>query len=112
MTITFLWISTSSGNISKYDINKNSLLFFRDNEPYPIGNQLWSLTRDRNGLFWLGSWEGGLKCFNPDGNKFTSYKTTNGLPSNNILSVLEDNEYNLWLGTDRGLVRLTRHPEM
>ncbi len=82
----FLWISTSSG-IFKYDINKNSLLFFRDNEPYPISNQLWSLARDRNGLFWLGSWEGGLKCFNPYEKKFTAYKTTNGLPSNNIVSV-------------------------
>jgi signal transduction histidine kinase/ligand-binding sensor domain-containing protein/DNA-binding response OmpR family regulator len=98
-----LWVSTSNG-LYRYDIKKNSLNLFRDADPYEIENQFQTIVQDWEGLIWLGSKEGGLKCFNPQTGNFTSYKMENGLPSNNILSVLEDADGYFWLGTDKGLV--------
>jgi signal transduction histidine kinase/ligand-binding sensor domain-containing protein/AraC-like DNA-binding protein/FixJ family two-component response regulator len=98
-----LWVSTSNG-LYKYNIKKNSLNLFRDTDPYEIENQFCTLIQDWEGLIWLGSKGGGLKCFNPQTGAFISYVIENGLPSNNILSIQEDAEGYLWLGTDKGLV--------
>lgn len=98
-----LWVSTSNG-LYKYDIKKNALDLFRDSDPYEIENQFQTILQDWEGFIWVGSREGGLKCFNPQTSAFTTYKIENGLPSNNILSILEDANGYLWLGTDKGLV--------
>ena len=98
-----LWVSTSNG-LFKYDTKKNSLTLYRDNDPYEIENQFRTLVQDWEGFIWLGSKEGGLKCFSPQSGSFISYKMENGLPSNNVLSIQEDAEGTLWLGTDKGLV--------
>lgn len=37
-----------------------------------------------------------------DGKKFTHFNTSNGLPSDNVLDVIEDHENNLWLATSGG----------
>jgi ligand-binding sensor domain-containing protein len=99
-----LWVSTSNG-LYRYNIKNNSLNLFRDTDPYEIENQYWTLIEDWEGLIWLGSKEGGLKCFNPQTSSFKSYKIEDGLPSNDVLSILEDAEGSLWLGTDKGLVK-------
>src|SRR6185436_288755 len=42
--------------------------------------------------------------FNKQKNNFTRYGTESGLPTNFILSLLEDSRKNLWISTSRGLV--------
>jgi signal transduction histidine kinase/ligand-binding sensor domain-containing protein/CheY-like chemotaxis protein/AraC-like DNA-binding protein len=102
-----IWISSSDG-LYKYVPGKNLLKLFRDNDPFNIENQFQTLFQDWEGHLWLGSKEGGLKSFNTETNQFVSYKKENGLPSNNILSILEDLNGFLWLGTDKGLVKFNR----
>lgn len=102
-----IWISSSNG-LYKYDPKKNILKLFRDIDPYNIENQFSTLFQDWEGHLWLGSREGGLKYFNTETNQFVSYKKENGLPTNNILSILEDSNGFLWLGTDKGLVKFNR----
>jgi ligand-binding sensor domain-containing protein len=41
---------------------------------------------------------------NRTNNDFKRYSTENGLPSNFILSILEDGHDNLWVSTSKGLV--------
>jgi signal transduction histidine kinase/ligand-binding sensor domain-containing protein/AraC-like DNA-binding protein len=98
-----LWVSTSNG-LYKYDIKKNYLILYRDTDPYEVENQFQTIVQDWEGFIWVGSREGGLKSFNPQTGTFITYKIENGLPSNNILSILEDADGYLWLGTDKGLV--------
>ncbi|MDR3665215.1 MAG: two-component regulator propeller domain-containing protein [Ignavibacteriaceae bacterium] len=98
-----LWVSTSNG-LYRYEIKKNSLNLFQDSDPFGIENQFQALLQDWEGMIWLGSREGGLKSFNPQTGSFTSYRAGNGLPSNNIVSLQEDAEGYLWVGTDKGLV--------
>ena len=60
---------------------------------------------DSCGLLWMGT-NSGVKSY--DGYRFTSYrsdaKTPDVLPSNSVLSMVEDKENNLWIGTRNGLV--------
>ena len=52
---------------------------------------------------WLA--EGGLNRLNPGTHVFTHFTTREGLPSNQVNSIVGDDRGNLWLGTDQGLCR-------
>ena len=60
---------------------------------------------DSQGLLWMGT-NSGIKSY--DGYRFTSYRsdaqTPNILPNNSVLSMTEDRENNIWIGTRNGLV--------
>lgn len=60
---------------------------------------------DSQGLLWFGT-NSGVKSY--DGYRFTSYRsdarTPNILPNNSVLSIAEDKDYCLWIGTRNGLV--------
>ena len=60
---------------------------------------------DSKGLLWMGT-NSGVKSY--DGYRFTSYRsdaqTPNILPNNSVLSMTEDKENNIWIGTRNGLV--------
>ena len=60
---------------------------------------------DRQGLIWLGT-NSGIKSY--DGYRFNTYRSDaqspNILPNNQILSMTEDNNNCLWIGTKNGLV--------
>lgn len=80
-------------------------------------DDIWVIYGDSKGRVWVGTYGGGLNLFNPDDGG-TFYKwgfnpgTTNGLNSNNILSIEESSLYNsenktiLWIGTTNGLDKL------
>ena len=41
-------------------------------------------------------------------NKFQHINRSNGLPSNSIYKILDDNNGNLWLSTNKGISRLNK----
>lgn len=60
----------------------------------------------KDGTLWLGSNGFGIykRIINPEGKeKFVSYNTTHGLPNNSVRGILEDNNGNIWIGTNYGL---------
>jgi len=59
-----------------------------------------AMVSDRRDRLWLGTKGAGLFCLQ-DG-KFTSYTTTNGLPSNLAWSLFVDRQDALWIGTADG----------
>ncbi len=70
---------------------------------YPIGYTVRCIKEDRQGNFWVGTDGGGLLLFNRTDGSFTRYTDANGLPSNSILRMLEDDKGNLWMSTFNGL---------
>lgn len=64
-------------------------------------NTVTSIVQTRDGYLWLGTF-GGLVRF--DGVRFTTFNTSNTpmLRSNRILSLHEDTEKTLWIGTETG----------
>lgn len=64
---------------------------------------------DSQGLLWMGT-NSGIKSY--DGYRFTSYRsdaqTPNILPNNSVLSMTEDKNNCLWIGTRNGLVRMDK----
>lgn len=56
-----------------------------------------------NGKIWIGTEGGGLLLFDPAVKTFKRYIENDGLPSNSILNILQDNSGNLWCSTYNGL---------
>ena len=59
---------------------------------------------------WIGTY-GGLNRFNPETGNFKIYTTRNGLPSNVICGITEDNHGNLWISTYLGIAVLNPKKE-
>ncbi len=64
-------------------------------------SQVYTMLEDSRSYIWMGTWGGGLSRF--DGKTFQSFTSQNGLVNNFILSLYEDHEQNIWIGTDNGL---------
>jgi signal transduction histidine kinase/DNA-binding response OmpR family regulator/ligand-binding sensor domain-containing protein len=65
-------------------------------------NEFVDIVYSRENL-WVGSRYYGLFRF--DGNEWTRYTTIDGLPSNTIISVFEENAQSVWVVTDKDIAR-------
>ncbi len=61
------------------------------------------ILQDRSGIIWLGMEQVGLARF--DGMRFRNFGIQDGLPSGDVVSLHEDPQGNLWVGTAKGLAR-------
>ena len=64
-----------------------------------------SVLRDRAGTLWVATWGGGLARLNPETGEVAHYDHANGLPSDAVFDILEDDQGRLWLSTSNGLSR-------
>ena len=67
-------------------------------------NDVRALFEDRDGRMWIGTFGGGLQCF--ERGRFTTYSTTNGLASGFVWALHQDADGAMWIGTESGLHRL------
>ena len=93
-----LWAGTFSELIQ---IDKTSRKFKKFKVGYPVR----CILEDSKFNLWIGTSEGGLIKFNPKNNKSTRFTTVEGLPSNIVLRLIEDQEGCMWLSTYNGLSR-------
>lgn len=68
---------------------------------YGSGDIVYDTYLDRSGTMWFATSQEGIYSF--DGNTFTNYTTNGGLCGNEVSSITEDKEGNLWFATDHGL---------
>src|SRR5690606_1360733 len=76
-------------------------------------NFVVSLFEDSEKKLWIGTYLGGLNCFDPSTGKFTLYRPDNldstSISDDRIWSVCEDSRKNLWIATlTSGLNRFDR----
>jgi len=98
-----IWIGTNGGGLLSLKSGK----FQRYQAPEHLpSNIITSLACDTAlGRLWIGTRKGLCKL-ELHTNKFTTYTTSNGLPSNSINTVTIDSKGAVWVGTDLGLWQL------
>lgn len=96
-----LWIGTRNNGIFRYDKYTDKL----EEIPNQTSSQMFvtTLLVDKLGNVWAGTNNGGLRFFDHESGETVTYTTTDGLPSNSIKSIVQDNYGYLWLGTSSGL---------
>ena len=71
-------------------------------------NSVQIIHKDHSGQMWVGTFGGGLYRQLPDAGgklRFKVYTTADGLPSDIILSMVDDSKGSLWIATENGLSR-------
>ncbi|MCP4664245.1 MAG: response regulator, partial [bacterium] len=61
---------------------------------------------DRSGNLWIGTDAGGVDRLDRARERFTHYREEDGLASNQVVGILEDDAGRLWISTSQGLSRL------
>jgi ligand-binding sensor domain-containing protein/signal transduction histidine kinase len=78
-------------------------------EPVPgVSGTIRSLRETPSGELWAGSIGAGI--YRIRGNRVTRLKSPSSLISNTVLSIFADTDRDLWLGTQAGMMRLSRTP--
>ncbi|MGE3800147.1 MAG: two-component regulator propeller domain-containing protein [Candidatus Kapaibacterium sp.] len=102
-----MWAGTQFG-LYRWDSVGATPKFYQhepsDPHSLPAG-AVWGILEDRKGRIWLGVYGGGLARYHPEDDSFTTISTNEGLRSNGICALLEDNSGHIWVSTSAGLAR-------
>jgi len=101
-------VATDGGGLNRINRATRQFTYFQNNpsDPFSISsNRVFSLLRDREGIFWVTTTLG-LNRLDPRSGKFIRYVNTPSNPqslSNDFVRpIIEDKRGFLWLGTDGG----------
>lgn len=104
-----LWVGTTSGGLFCFNRKGETLAHFTTKtEPALSKDHVLALHFDKTGKLWIGTFGGGLNCLSGDLSKFENLTTRvftqkEGLCDNNVVSILEDDDGNIWAATYNGL---------
>ncbi|MHC4536787.1 MAG: two-component regulator propeller domain-containing protein, partial [Planctomycetota bacterium] len=103
----FLWFGLQGGGISRYDGRTFRTFTVEDGLP---SNYVWTVFEDSKGNLWVGTGAGVCRYANPngrlrltDGETFQTYTTEDGLVSDAVLAICEDDSGHLWFGVPSGV---------
>ncbi len=102
-----IWIGTRTGLLC-YDEPADTFMAYRHdpNDPESMSeNTSFCIYEDSLGYIWSGSYGGGLNRLDPATGKFVFFTTEDGLCGNNAMSLMPDNQNNLWISSFKGLTR-------
>lgn len=112
-----LWMSSENG-VHIYNLKTKSYSVLRKsyNNPYSLSdNAVHSLTIDKEGGIWIGTYFGGVNYFPKQYTSFKKYFHVvgeNSISGNVIREIHKDDYNNLWIGTeDGGLNKLSPNTE-
>jgi diguanylate cyclase (GGDEF)-like protein len=94
-----IWVGTWGGGLNRL-VGKRFQTVARDGLR---GQKVTCLRTDRSGALWVGTLGAGASRL-AEG-RWTAFTTKQGLPSDNVRSIVEAPDGALWIGTDGGLAR-------
>jgi signal transduction histidine kinase/ligand-binding sensor domain-containing protein len=108
----YLWVGTRSHGFSRCTVTEFRCSQFDPGKGAPLRHHyVTAFARDHNDEWWVGTAGGGLHRVirSTDGSvrDFEYFDEEWGLLDNNVVSFVEDNDGSLWMGTRRGLSRLS-----
>ncbi|TAJ11320.1 hybrid sensor histidine kinase/response regulator [Marinilabiliaceae bacterium JC017] len=106
-----LWVGTNNGCLQRFDPQKETFINYGVDDPVGSrlkNNQIHTIYEDSEGMIWIGSGQSGLYRMNPESGTFSCLTIKDGLPSNSVYGIIEDQNRNIWFCTNRGIGRYHR----
>lgn len=111
-----LWVGTDGGGLNVLDIGSGRFRHYRYDQARPgsLGSDtIYALHVSADGSLWIGTAGAGLARLGPERQtqaepEFESWTTAQGLSSNVINGIREDDQGQLWLSSNSGLMRMDR----
>lgn len=109
-----LWIGTYGGGLNKMNLQTGEFEFYQNkNKQKSISHDIITcVLEDKNGFIWAGTFGGGLNKINPLSHETKVYREKDGLPSDVIKGILEDDAGQLWISTLNGLAAYDQKSEI
>lgn len=103
-----IWICTYNKGIFVYDQSKRGLMthFQVGDKSVLPNNSVISYCIDSQKRIWIGTRGGGLSLYNSKNQTFKAYNDENLLINNVVYGILEDNNDNLWISSNKGISRI------
>ncbi|MCF0049013.1 ATP-binding protein [Dyadobacter sp. LJ53] len=102
-----IWVGTYNG-LNKLDSSGRYFTRYQRN-PKKIAslshNKVQCIREGKGGNLWIGTVGGGLNYFDTHKQTFKAFTEKDGLASNVVFAMLEDQHKNLWLSTNKGISR-------
>ncbi len=116
-----IWVGSDNGLSRILDSSSpvpanlfNNYYYQRLNESSLLSNSIKIVYADSRNSLWVGSYYGGINCYNPKLYKFTPIRNkpwvSTSLNHNNVTSFAEDNNHNIYIGTDGGGLSILKNP--
>lgn len=109
-----IWIATAKGiNVIKkgeLTTGNNMGEYLKDipvTSIYGENSPGYRMKKEQQQVLWIGTYGAGLKRFK--NGEFISYTASDGMTSDYIFQVLEDDRENLWLVSDKGILRISKN---
>lgn len=100
------WVGYNGGSgFSKVSPGQESFKHFKvDPGTDPkISNSVTSITEDKSGGLWMGTFGSGLVYYNIHNGKYTAYSQNEGLSGSYVNAVFSDDSDRIWISTSNGL---------
>lgn len=109
-----IWLGGKlGGGLNKFEKQQERFTHYihAPDDPASISaNSIGALYQDAAGLLWIGVLGGGLEKFDPQTETFTHYAEAYGVPAE-VNAILEDDDGQLWLSTNEGILRFNPETE-
>lgn len=120
-----MWVGTQNGlnllatDYEQLDLSGNvaPVLKFRrfiasENKVNNLNNnEINDIVENPDGKIWVMTQGGGINIYDLERNHWEHLTINSGLPSNDVIGCLSDDEGNFWISTSRGLVRLKKEKD-
>ncbi|MFD1631403.1 hybrid sensor histidine kinase/response regulator transcription factor [Pseudopedobacter beijingensis] len=100
-----IWVAMDDGLFFKEPQQTHFVnITLKENPAWFLGVN--SMLQDSQGRYWIATGTG-LILFKKQENVARLYTENQGLPTNNIVGILEDDQQNIWVSTAKGIAKLT-----
>jgi signal transduction histidine kinase/DNA-binding response OmpR family regulator/streptogramin lyase len=102
-----IWIATFAKGLHRYDPDTGKwtvFLYDSSDSRNTMYNKLNSVFEDSRKRLWVTTEGGGFYLFDRETEEFTTFNSSKGLPNDVVYQIEEDDDANLWLSTNSGLV--------
>jgi len=104
-----IWVGTASDGVWNYQPQQQESIHythtFTDTSSI-VGDCVSCLFEDNTGILWIGTTDGGLCYFDRNYHKFIPFKHADKNVSNGVFSIIEDDDENLWVSSEYGLLKI------
>ena len=106
----YLWIGSTRNGLFRFNEETLETINYvpapGDSVPSLSSYYVRDILVHSDGTLWIGT-NLGLDHFDPGNGSFINFNKSDGLASDNIVSIAEDDHGNLWMGTHEGLIKMT-----
>ncbi len=103
-----LWIGTWDGGLNRFiseELGFERFSLIPGDTTSLSDSSVNTIFEDAAGTLWIGTTGGGINRFDPVSRTFSAFRQQDGLASDNVYGILEDDRGYFWITTDNGLSR-------